>query len=58
MNELIDIITREVQNTRFGTIQFALTMHDGQIRYVNVTTTTRHNLTPAVKEGKNDQKTC
>ena len=58
MNELIDIISREVQNTRFGTIQFALTLHDGQIRYVNVTTTTRHNLTPTAKEFKNDQKTC
>ena len=52
MNELIDIISREIQNTRFGQIQLSLTMHDGQIRYVNVTTTTRHNLTPAVKEAK------
>ena len=58
MNELIDIISRAVQNTRFGQIQLSLTIHDGQIRYVNVTTTTRHNITPAEKGGKNDQKTC
>ena len=56
MNELISIITREVQNTRFGTIQFTLTLHDGQIRCVNVTTTTRHNITPTQEKGaKNGQ---
>lgn len=58
MNELIDIINREIQNTRFGTIQLSLTMHDGQIRCVNVTTTTRHNIMPVAKEVKNDKKTC
>ena len=59
MNELIGIISREMQNTRFGTIQLALTMHDGQIRCVNVTTTTRHTITPTqAREQKNDKKTC
>lgn len=53
MNELIGIISREIQKTRFGTIQLSLTMHDGQIRCVNVTTTTRHNIMPVEKEGKN-----
>lgn len=46
MNELISIIESEVQQTRFGTIQFVLTLHDGQIRCINVTRTTRHNITP------------
>lgn len=46
MNELINIIESEVQQTRFGTIQFVLTLHDGQIRCVNVTRTKRHNITP------------
>ncbi len=46
MNELISIIESEVHQTRFGTIQFVLTLHDGQIRCINVTRTTRHNITP------------
>ena len=46
MNELKKIIEAEVANTRFGVIEFSLTMHDGQIRCVNVTRTTRHNITP------------
>ena len=59
MNELMNIISRELQKTRFGTIQLSLTMHDDQIRCVNVTTTTRHNITPTqAREQKNDKKTC
>ena len=46
MNELLKIIHNEVLNTRFGTIQFSLTMHDGEIRCVNVIRSTRHNITP------------
>ncbi len=46
MNELISIIQSEVRQTRFGSIQFALTMHDGEIRCVNVIRSTRHNITP------------
>lgn len=46
MNELLLIIQSEVRQTRFGSIQFTLTMHDGEIRCVNVTRSTRHNITP------------
>ncbi len=46
MNELMSIIQSEVEHTRFGSIQFVLTLHDGQIRCINVTRTTRHNITP------------
>lgn len=46
MNELISIIQSEIRQTRFGSIQFTLTMHDGEIRCVNVTHSTRHNITP------------
>jgi hypothetical protein len=56
MNELIDIINREIQKTRFGTIQLSLTLHDGQIRCVNVTTTTRHNITPTQEKGAKNGK--
>lgn len=56
MNELINIISREIQSTRFGTIQLSLTMHDGQIRCVNVTTTTRHNITPTQSKGAKNGK--
>lgn len=56
MNELINIISREIQKTRFGTIQLSLTMHDGQIRCVNVTTTTRHNITPTQEKGAKNGK--
>ena len=56
MNELMSIIQSEVAHTRFGSIQFELTMHDGQIRYINVTRTTRHNLdTNHTKEAKNEK---
>lgn len=50
MNELISIISAEIQKTRFGSIHFELTMHDGQIRCVNVTTSTRHNITAGKKK--------
>lgn len=57
MNELMTIIQTEVEHTRFGSIQLELTMHDGQIRYINVTRTTRHNLaTKHNKEAKNGKK--
>lgn len=56
MNELMNIISRELQKTRFGTIQLSLTMHDGQIRCVNVTTTTRHNITPTQSKGAKNGK--
>ena len=46
MNELMSIIQSEVEHTRFGSIQFELTLHDGQIRCIHVTRTTRHNITP------------
>lgn len=46
MNELITLIEKEIARTRFGVVTFAVTMHDGQIRCVNVTTTQRHNITP------------
>ena len=56
MNELMAIIQTEVEHTRFGSIQFELTMHDGQIRYINVTRTTRLNLaTNHNKEAKNEK---
>ena len=44
MNELIKLIEAEIQHTRFGSIHLELIMHDGQIRSINVTRTTRHNL--------------
>ena len=44
MNELINLIKTEVQHTRFGSIQFELIMHDGQIRCINVIRSTRYNL--------------
>lgn len=46
MNELLTIIESEIQQTRYGSVQFVLTLHDGQIRCINVTRTTRHNITP------------
>lgn len=46
MNQLIEIISSEMRQTRFGSIQFTLTMHDGEIRFVNVVRSTRHNITP------------
>lgn len=56
MNELISIIQSEVRQTRFGSIQFTLTMHDGEIRCVNVTRSTRHNITPTkVKDISDDR---
>lgn len=51
MNELIKLLERETSKTRFGLVTFEVTMHDGQIRFVNVTTTQRHNITP---KGKGD----
>lgn len=57
MNELMEIITAETQRTRYGIIQLSLTMHEGQIRCVNVTTTTKHNITTKEKEnGKRNYK--
>ncbi len=59
MNELISIIQSEVRQTRFGSIQFTLTMHDGEIRCVNVTRSTRHNITPTkvkdISDGRSRQ---
>lgn len=55
MEELMSIISREMQRTRFGIIQLNLTMHEGQIRCVNVTTTKKHNLTTNSKDNKNGQ---
>ena len=46
MNELISLLETEIQKTRFGSIQFVLTMHDGEVRCVNITRTTRYNITP------------
>ena len=46
MNELISLIENELRNTRFGSIQFDLIIHDGQIRCINITRTTRHNIIP------------
>lgn len=45
MNELISIISSEIKQTRYGLIQFTLTMHNGEIRCVNVIRNTRHNIT-------------
>lgn len=54
MNELMAIIQTEVEHTRFGSIHLELTMHDGQVRCVNVTKTTRYNIGPVLnKEAKN-----
>ena len=56
MNELISIIQNEIQQTRFGSIQLVLTIHDKQVRYINVTRTTRHNITPyKVKDISNER---
>lgn len=56
MNELMSIIQSEVEHTRFGSIQFELILHDGQVRYVNVIRATRHNINSSnkkeVKNGK------
>ena len=57
MNELISIIQSEVRQTRFGSIQFVLTMHDGEIRCVNVIRSTRHNITPTKVKEKSDGET-
>lgn len=57
MNELISIIQSEVRQTRFGSIQFTLTMHDGEIRCVNVTRSTRHNITPTKVKDISDGRT-
>lgn len=57
MKELIEIITSETQRTRYGIIQLSLTIHEGQIRCVNVTTTKKHNITTKEKEsGKRNYK--
>jgi len=56
MEELISIITSEIQKTRFGIIQLNLTMHEGQIRCVNVTTTKKHNITPKTKQESGNGK--
>lgn len=54
MRELNKIITNEMNQTRFGSIQFTLTMHDGEIRCINVVRCTRHNITPTkVKDIEN-----
>jgi len=56
MKELIEIITAETQRTRYGIIQLSLTMHEGQIRCVNVTTTTKHNISPVKKEKEHGKR--
>lgn len=56
MKELIEIITAETQRTRYGIIQLSLTMHEGQIRCVNVTTTKKHNITSISKEKENGKR--
>lgn len=56
MEELMSIIANEMQKTRYGIIQLSLTMHEGQIRCVNVTTTKKHNITTNSKDKKNGQQ--
>lgn len=56
MEELMSIIANEMQRTRYGIIQLSLTMHEGQIRCVNVTTTTKHNISPVKKEKEHGKR--
>lgn len=54
-NAILSIIEQELSTMRFGTVKVELCIHDGQVRWVSTTTTTRHNIYTAKKELKSEK---